>query len=150
MSDHNQPPLMQEEELQQEDIKRLVLQYLRYWKWFILGVFIAVVLAFLYIRFTPDIYHTDAELKILEEKSSSIDLSGLSDAGSFLDVEKVNLENEIEVLKSRRLLDSVVYLLNLNTVYYQEQDFATIEMWKEDIPFKVQWLSIDSVISPDE
>lgn len=150
MSDQNQPPLMQEEELQQEDIKRLVLQYLRYWKWFILGIFIAVILAFLYVRFTPNVYNTDAEIKILEEKSSGIDLSGLSDAGSFLDVKKVNLENEIEVLKSRRLLDSVVYLLNLNTTYYQEQDFSTIEVWKEDIPFKVQWLRIDSVLTPEE
>src|SRR5690606_13784094 len=48
---------------------------------------------------------------------------------------KVNLENEIEILKSYRLLSQVVTELDLNVRYYQKKKLRKAEVW--DPPFRV-------------
>ncbi len=150
MSDGSNTPLYQEEEIQSEDIKKLIFRYLRYWKWFILCIFLALVLAFLYNRYSHNVYHTDADIKVLKDKSSGIDLTGLPGAGTLFDAKEVNLENEKAVLTSRKLLDSVVDNLKLNTLYYREGRINSNEVWGKSLPFHVQWFKVDSVIEEDE
>ncbi len=150
MNENVPNPLMQEEENQQEDLKRLLFKYLQYWRWFVIGVAAALVLAFLFNRYATNVYQTDAEIKILKEKENGIDLSGLDGAASLFSNRDVNLENEIEVLKSRRLLDSVVHSLKLNTTYLKEEEINTVEVWDAQIPFEVHWQKIDSERSPGE
>lgn len=148
MTQTNQKNGFQEEDNQQDDFRRLITKYLRYWPWFFIGVIMALVLAFLYNRYASEIYHTDSEIKILKDKDSGLDLSGLQGSSPLFDFNEVNLENEIQILKSRKLLDSVVRRLELTTLYYKEGDVRTTEIWKNDIPFRVEWKKIDS--SPED
>lgn len=144
MTQDTQKPSIKEDDNQQEDIKRLIFKYLRYWPWFIVGVLIALVLAFLYNRYTSNVYHTESEIKILKDKDSGLDLSGLQGSSPMFDFNEVNLENEIQILKSRKLLDSVVNSLELNTLYFVEGDINTSEVWKNNLPFMVDWKKVDS------
>lgn len=142
---------LREEEDQQEDMKRLFFKYLQYWKWFVVGVVAALVVAFIYMLYATQVYHTEAEIKILKDQEQGLDLSGMEgNGGSLLGLNEVNLDNEIEILQSRKILDSVVKSLNLTTRYYNEDDIKTVEVWKDEKPFRIKWTKTDSLFTKDE
>jgi capsular exopolysaccharide synthesis family protein len=127
-----------------EDLKKIVLQYLKYWPWFIICVIISVSIAFIYLRYSTNIYQTNAQVKILKDQSG-LDLSGLSGGSPLIDMSKVNLENERSVLKSRRIALKVVETLDLTSSYYKSGSLKSSEIWKNERPFKVNWIENDSV-----
>lgn len=128
------------------NVKETILHYLVYWKWFLLSLFICFSVAFIYIRYSKNIYQTTAQIKILNKKEGRMDLP--SDLNSFLST-KVNLDNEIGVIKSQRLLRRVVVALNLTTTYYFEGKIVSSELWG-NCPFKVIWLNTQDSIMPKE
>ena len=52
---------------QGETIKHEIRKYFRYWYWFTLGVLLALIGAYLYLRYTPKIYSSSAKIKILNK-----------------------------------------------------------------------------------
>ncbi|SEA68905.1 polysaccharide biosynthesis tyrosine autokinase [Bizionia paragorgiae] len=108
--------LEQESDNEQIDIKSIIRQYLAYWPWIAVCVCIALVGAFLYLRYTPESYNTTAKIKILTEKEAT-DLA--LDLDKILGKGNVNLENERAVLSSFRLNKQVVEQLNLQVSYFQ-------------------------------
>ncbi len=101
---------------EQLDIKGTVYKYLAYWHWIALCAIVAVALAFLYLRYTPNSYTTTAKVKILTDKEAAdfaLDLDKLLGKGN------INLENERAVLQSFRLNNKVVKQLNLQVAYFQ-------------------------------
>ena len=128
-----------QEELKSEgDIKQIIFQYLKYWPWFVLSVFICLSLAFLYLRYTTSVYKTATQIKILKDEGG-LDLSGLQGSAPLFDWNKINLQNEIEVIKSRRIAKKVVDTLNLETSYYKSGNLKVSEIWKGEVPFVVEW-----------
>lgn len=119
------------------NIKETLLHYLVYWKWFVVGVVVCMSIALTYLRYSKDIYQTSAKIKILDNSQGGMKLP--SDITSLFSNKKVNLDNEIEVIKSQRLLERVALALNLNTTYYSEGNVKSSEIWN-NCPFKVIWL----------
>jgi uncharacterized protein involved in exopolysaccharide biosynthesis len=116
------------------DIKAIFFQYLFFWPWFILAITIAVTSAFFYVRYANVIYETEAKIKILDEKESpevSLDLAKLFTRST------INLENEIELFKSYRLIESVVKELNLNINYYRLGTVNDVQEYRP--PFQVEY-----------
>ncbi|WP_282069425.1 GumC family protein [Olleya namhaensis] len=117
------------------DIKGIANKYLAYWYWIALSGIIALVIAFLYLRYTPDSYKTAAKVKVLTEKESTdlnLDLDKLLGKGN------VNLENERAVLQSFRLNRQVVNQLNLQVQYFQSGHVNQTEVFTA--PFKVTYV----------
>ncbi|CDF80616.1 tyrosine-protein kinase [Formosa agariphila KMM 3901] len=108
------------------NIKEEILNYLHYWKWFVLSVLIGTLIAFLYLRYTPETYSTFAKIKILDE-SEGLELSNQT-GGLFKDSK--NLDNEIQIIKSNRLLSKVVDSLDLHIRYFIEGKFTSKEIWQ--------------------
>lgn len=129
---------MQQQENQNKEIsiKDEVLKYLPYWYWILLGVVVSVFLAFIYLRYENNVYQTDAKIKILDNSNAAFKLP--TDAVSIFGRGKVNLENEMEVMKSTRIVSQVVDKLNLTTSVYRLGKFKTTELWS-DKPFDVIW-----------
>ncbi|MFN2261216.1 MAG: GumC family protein [Psychroflexus sp.] len=141
MSDNNNTNLSTsaQEELKSEgDIKQIIFQYLKYWPWFVISVFICLSLAFLYLRYTTNIYKTATQIKILKD-DGGLDLTGLQGSAPLFDWNKINLQNEIEVIKSRRIAKNVVETLNLETTYFKSGNLKVSEIWKNEVPFVVDW-----------
>lgn len=128
-----------------DNIKETILQYFVYWKWFILSLFICTGIAFTYLRYSKNIYQTSAQIKILDNTQGRMELP--SDINSLFSNKKVNLDNEIGVLKSQRLLSRVALALNLTTTYYFDGKIISSELWG-DCPFKVIWLNTQDKIKP--
>jgi len=119
------------------NIKDILFRYLQFWKWFLAVAILSLSVAYTYLRYASDIYQTTAKIKILDNSKGGMKLP--SDVAALFSNSKVNLDNEMEVLKSHRLLELVTKDLNLCTSYYSVGNIKTTELWKNK-PFKVIWL----------
>ena len=87
------------------------------WYWFVLSVFVALALAFLYLARTPFVYTRYAEILIKEDKkgASALSASDFSDLGLFSS--NTNVLNEVKTIESPQLMTEVVRRLRLNENY---------------------------------
>lgn len=131
-------------DVEEINIKEILFKYLFYWKWFVVGAVISVFAAFSYLRYAPVIYQTTAKIKILDNSKGGMKLP--SDVTALFSNSKVNIDNEIEVIKSHRLLSRVALALDLTTTYYSEGKVKSSELWKNK-PFKVIWLDAKDSIN---
>ena len=115
-----------------ETIKYELRKYLRYWIWFVLGLVLAVVGAKLYLRYTPKLYKSSAKIKILN-KSKGLELPS---SAFIFNRSNINLENEIEILKSYRIVEQVVDSLDLTMRFFEEGNVLTTEI--DRLPFEVE------------
>ena len=122
------------------DIKEEILKYLHYWKWFALSLIIGYLSAYIYLRYTPEIYRTSSQIKILNE-SKGLELS--PSGNSFFSDSK-SLENEMQIIKSKRLLAKVVDSLDLHIRYFIEGQFTEKEQWNG--PLKLIYLKPNNQI----
>jgi tyrosine-protein kinase Etk/Wzc len=112
-------------------LKEILEQYVSNWKWFVLGVFLSLSLAFLYLRFTIPQYKAMTTILVKDEKKGG----GLSELSAFADMGlggalKNNVDNEIEILKSRTLVESTVKKLNLNIALIVKGKVVDTEMFQ--------------------
>ena len=96
------------------ELKSEIFRYLSFWPFFVISVFIFTALAFTYIRYTPVVFETNAKIKVLDQER---DLA-LPTAMTIFNRSMINLENEIELLKSTNLIGKVVNKLNLQLKHY--------------------------------
>lgn len=141
-------PSYEEESL---DIRAELVKYLRYWPWFIISVLVAIIIASVYLRYTPNSYQTTASILIKDDQNSSMSQLAMFQDLGLSNMASVNLENEIEVLKSRNLTNRVVRQLQLNIRYYSDGRVRTQELFK-NIPFKLEVLTEEEAwpeLNPD-
>ena len=120
-------------------------KYLFHWKWFAVCVVLALLAAYIYLRYTPNTYEVAAVILIDEEASGNMssELSVIEDLG-LLGSGKKSIENEIGLLKSSSLMEGVVKELNLNISYFKPGRVQAIEVYKNDVPYKVTFLNTDA------
>ena len=125
-----------------EDINK----YLSYWKWFVLGVFISLIIAFLYLRYVPNEYQISTTILIEDEKKGGLssELSVFEDLGLLGGVQ-TSLDNEIELLKSRALMESVVKSLGVNVTHYRKGRVISSEIFYKKSPVKINFFTKDSI-----
>ena len=112
-----------------QKIKLEITKYIRYWP-FILGVlFISLSVVFVQLRYTKKMYQSNAKIRIL---SNSKGLE-LPEAGFIFSKPNINLENNIEIIKSSKIWEELVVDLNLVTSFYQYGSVLLTEV--SQIPF---------------
>ena len=125
--------------------KETLSRYFRFWPWFLAATLIFLALGVAFMRYAPVTFESVAKIKIIDDSKQ---LGVATDAMSLLNGNsKINLENEIEVLKSYRLLSQVVSDLHLDVSYYEVGNVKTSQIWTA--PFIINKLSeADSIASP--
>jgi len=122
-----------------------IFKYLLHWKWILFSILIILFACYIYLRYANDVYDTSAKIQVLDSSSSSFKMP--NDGVSIFGVSKVNLENQIENLKSSRIIGNVVDSLNLITEVYSVGRLKSDELWN-NAPFEVIWaLEKDSIIN---
>ena len=138
-----------EEEEDRIDFQEIIFKYLSYWKWIVGSVVICMIGAFFYLRYTAPVYNISSTILLKDDKKGGgvDELSTLQDWGVLSS--KNNVDNEIEVLKSKNLLKSVVNELKLYTSYSLEGNIRNTQLYK-DSPLYVDlnYNSLDSLIAP--
>lgn len=118
---------------EQINIQEILFRYLIHWPWFVVSAIVCVALAWGYLRLTTPVYNISATVLIKDEKkggganmSSELEKMGLNGFVSS----SSNIENEIEVLKSRTLAREVVSSLGLFVTYMDEDKFPNKELYR--------------------
>lgn len=93
------------------DLKELFFSLIAQWKLIALFIILSLVCALLYLRTTPDTYSVDALVQVEDSKGASAALLG--DLSQMID-QKSPAQSEIEILKSRLVLGSVIQALHLD------------------------------------
>ena len=93
------------------DLKELFFSLIAQWKLIALCVILSLVCALLYLRATPDTYSVNALVQVEESKGTSAALLG--DLSNMID-QKQPAQAEIEILKSRLVLGTVIQNLHLD------------------------------------
>ena len=129
------------------DIKEILDKYLRYWKQILISITLTLFIGFMHLRYTKNTYNVRATLLIKEENPNGVSdqLSEFKDLGLNLGATSNNIENEIELLKSRSLFSTVVKDLRLNISYFDLNSLKKDELFNE-IPLKINFIKGDSSI----
>lgn len=101
------------------DLKELFFSLIAQWKLIALCTILSLVCALLYLRTTPNIYQVDAMVQVEDKKGASAALLG--DLSQVID-QKSPAQAEIEILKSRLILGSVIRSLHLDVRVASTED----------------------------
>ena len=132
----------QEEQSSNFDFKEIFFKYLSYFHWLVLGAIIGLTISFFYLRYATEYYQSSSVIKVLDNNNAGFKLP--SDGFSFFAKSRINLENEIEVLKSSLLVGTVVDELDLQNTYYVSGMFKETDIGAS-APFYIKWLGDASV-----
>lgn len=122
------------------------------WYWFVISIAVCLTVGYLYVASTPKIYNRTATILVKDSrKGGDTDLASFSDMAGL--TARRNVDNEIYVLQSRRLMCDVVQKLNLNISYTIKSGLRTRELYNESpilvlFANETQSLSCSFVVEP--
>ena len=124
------------------NIREELEKYVINWKWFLLAVLISLSGAFIYLRYTIPTYTATTSILIKDNNKSGIssELAAFEDLGIIGGGSSNNPENEIEILKSRKIIGKVVDELDLEVSYFTEGRVKQSEEYTNK-PISIEFLS---------
>ncbi|WP_435371621.1 GumC family protein, partial [Parabacteroides goldsteinii] len=118
----------EENELNLSDLFHIVLAN---WYWFVLSVLVCAGVAVLYLKWAPKVYTRTASVLIKDNSKGG----GLSESAAFEELNmfnvKSNVDNEVLVFKSKRLMSVVAERLNLDISYTIKDGLRTEELYTQ-------------------
>ena len=129
-TDFNEAQESKEENI---DFKELLFKYLIHWPWFVGAVVACLIAAWVYLYMSTPVYNISATVLIKDDKKggSAGMLSGLESLGlDGMVSSSQNIDNEIEVLRSKTIVKEVVEDLGLYISYTDEDEFPSRNMYK--------------------
>lgn len=124
------------------NFKKIINSVVEKWPWFIISVIFCTIISYLYYNYTPPVYPINARI-LVSNGDNKGGGEGLMDIGKLVG-SKNSVENEIEILKTRYLMEQVVKELQLNVVYSQRIGLKNMELY--DVPFKLEIISQQDTI----
>ena len=123
------------------NIRLEINKYLPFWFWFVGFTAATLFIAHFYLRYSPPVYQNSAKIKILDNSNSPFKMS--TEGIFIVGKNKAKLGNDLQIIKSDRILQIVARELNLTTTYYLPGRIMNSEQWK-NCPVKIEWLSSDN------
>ena len=122
------------------EIREILKPYLRKYYWFVISALLCLVISYLYLKTKTTVYEVSASVLIKDTKSTpgSQDFAALRDISGFGKIGSNGVENEMELLKSKKMMQKVVQYLNLETTVYQKGKFQNTELYGKTSPILVQ------------
>ena len=120
-------------------LMEILLKYVKYWKWFVLSLVVALAVAFVYFRYTVPVYNVTSSVILKDTKSGGGGSSGVMGGLGTLDGLEMmggisNVENETYVIRSKTAVRTVIDRLNLHTSYIVQGRIKSNDMYTES-PF---------------
>ena len=122
-------------EEQSIDIRSLVYIFLNRWYFFLICVFIAVSLGWLYNFLKTPLYQVSGTVLVKSDRSM-LDPTSIMTGVYYGNMQ--NVDNELAVLKSYSLSEKVVKKMNLEVSYYDRSGIRTTEFYRNS-PFVVEF-----------
>ena len=120
------------------DILRLIFSN---WYWFLISISLCVVVAMLYLHYTPAIYHRTATVLVKDNrKGGAAEITAFSDIMGGIG--RSSVDNEVYIFESRHIMEKVVERYDLATSYTMKEDIRTIDIYGRE-PMLVKFLTAD-------
>ncbi len=116
----------------------IIKPYLQRWLWFAVALILSIASAFLYFKNTPSVYNIKSTILITDAKKAGGEFAVLSDLSGLNSMGTNSIENEVELLKSKKMMREVVSSLGLQTSVSAKDGLKDKELYKETSPFKIQ------------
>lgn len=100
----------------------MLFKYIPYWPVFVILMAISMFGAWFYLRITPKMYEATASIMIKDETKGPEEAKIIEDI-DLLSGKKI-IENEVEVLKSKTLMNDVVRNLHLYAAFFEESEMS--------------------------
>ncbi|WP_374465114.1 GumC family protein [Chryseobacterium sp.] len=122
------------------NFSEIIKPYVRKWPWFIFCAMVALAIGYIAIKFMTPVYYVETTLLIKDSKNSSSnnELGVLSDLSGLGGMKTNSISNEIEILKSKKLMRDVVINKNLQTNIIVKGKVSSVELYKESSPIEVK------------
>lgn len=122
------------------DLSQVLKPYLQKWPWFIISALTLLALTFTILKFVTPIYKIQTTVLIKDSKSntSGSDAGVLQDLSGFGGMKTNSVENEMEILRSKKLMKDVVEKNNLQVDVFSGTKWNDVELYKETSPINVK------------
>ncbi len=136
---------------QEVDLGYIVGKVLGNWYWFLLSLVLCLALTTIFVIYVSPNYNITAQVLVNGDQSKGI-TSGesetdiLSSLGLFSTPTNVN--NELEIISSRTLLEKTVHDLQLNVIYYGQGPVRYEETYTNS-PFFIKILNLAPIVKPN-
>jgi capsular exopolysaccharide synthesis family protein len=118
------------------DFQWFAFGFLAHWYWFLLSVILFLLTGYLYLRYSVPVFEVTSKITVKDSRKgglSNTELSFYENMG-FLQANSV-VENEIKVLGSRNLIESVVLENELYIQYIVKGKIKDTELYGNSNPF---------------
>ena len=119
MNEEQNTPLNNEQDELTIDYQALLHKCVKHWRWFVASILACLIIAFIYIRYTPPVYNVTAGV-LIQQKDSKGGLGAALSGGALGMLSGLggvslssSFDNELEIMQSRTLLKKVVTDLGL-------------------------------------
>ncbi|UBZ11048.1 polysaccharide biosynthesis tyrosine autokinase [Leeuwenhoekiella palythoae] len=132
------------EEVEELHLREELEKYLRYWPWFLIGALFALAGALIYLRLSVPVYNTVASVIIKDEDGQKAggDAAAFSELSLLGGMGTNKIENEIGLLKSRRMMVNTIEALQAQVEYYDVDGLKEDELYLQS-PFLIQIVRLD-------
>ncbi len=124
----------------------LIYKFLPYWNIFVLAILLSVVISWLYLKMQTPIYDASAQILLKDNKTDGVETKFLEEMVS-MELNKT-VENEVEIIKSNRVLNQVVLELNLYGLNYFKGKFRDIPSYNKS-SLKIESKTPENIIDLD-
>lgn len=129
------------------NLRDIFVACINHWRWYVVTVAVALVIAFYYIKKTEPTYKCDASIMILDRNQESSALSNLladfTDMG-FSVADKTNVNNVTAAIQSPDVMSEVVSKLGIDVSYTSPATFYNPTLYGKTLPVKVLFLDVPS------
>ena len=115
------------------NLNTILVKYLRRWKFFLIVFILSFIPAILYLKLYPVTYKFITSILLQDEKDSGMSGGGIGSAAGLMrsfgigaSVGSINVEDEMEILASNRLLRMMILELGINIEYSNPYSFYKI------------------------
>ncbi|MDR2056687.1 MAG: polysaccharide biosynthesis tyrosine autokinase [Dysgonamonadaceae bacterium] len=117
------------------DFQWFFISFFIHWKWFLLSIILFLMWGFLRLRYSTPIYNVQAKIILKDSRRGGLNNSELSVFQSMGILQNnTSVENEIEILTSRNLAESVVIEQELFIRYVVKGKFKDTELYGNGNP----------------
>ncbi len=118
------------------NLREIIIKYLRKWYWFVISFFFCFLAGFLYLKMTVPTFQVQTTILLRQDKSNMgfSEMAILESMGMGGTSKEV--EDEIQVLKSKTIMKNVIQSLGVETEYYKKSGLKYIDTYPE-IPLQL-------------
>ena len=125
----NDNPQEFQQQQQSVDYKVLLFKFYRYWYFFAITVFIALIIAFIFNKYTSPVFEVKTSILIKDKSENKLNAQSIMGLGGMNNMQ--NLQNEIGVLSSYTLTYRTISKTGFEVSYYSEDNFISKELYKD-------------------